>query len=124
MKNKFTHAVLILAVGSFLAGSAFAQTATQAPAQAGPGVVDPGHPRVNEVNKREQNQQDKIANGIKNGSLTPAEASKLERNEAQIQKHEQRLMNQNGGHLTKQEQARLNKAENRQSKAIYRAKHN
>ena len=128
MKNKFTNAMLILAVGSFLAGSALAQTATQpastAPATAGPGVVDPGHPRVNEVNSREQNQQNKIANGIKNGSLTPAEASKLEANEAQIQKHEQHLMNQNGGHLTKQEQQRLNRAENRQSRAIYKAKHN
>src|SRR5271157_535546 len=98
MTNKITKSLLVLAVGGLLvSGSALAQDSTQsAPATTGPGVVDPGHPRVNEVNSREQNQQNKIANGMKNGSLTPAEASKLENNEAQIQKHEQRMMNQNG----------------------------
>jgi hypothetical protein len=38
---------------------------------ASPGQVDPGHPRVNEVNARETNQQNRIANGVKNGTLTP-----------------------------------------------------
>jgi len=40
-------------------------------------VVDPGHPRVNEVNQREENQQKRIANGINNGSLSPQQASNL-----------------------------------------------
>ena len=57
MNNKFTNSLLILAVGGLmLAGSASAQTSTTT-SGAGPGVVDPGHPRVNEVNRREENQQ-------------------------------------------------------------------
>ena len=38
--------------GLMFVGSAVAQTATSG---AGPGVVNPGHPRVNEVNRRETN---------------------------------------------------------------------
>ena len=53
MNNTFTKSLLTLAVGGLmLAGSASAQTSTTS--GAGPGVVDPGHPRVNEVNKREE----------------------------------------------------------------------
>ena len=41
-----------------------------------PGVVDPGHPRVNEINAREGCQQQRIANGVKNGTLTPKQTAK------------------------------------------------
>src|SRR4029077_21273057 len=69
MTNKITNSLLVLAVGGLMfAGSAAAQTATTN-SGAGPGVVDPGHPRVNEVNQREANQQKRIANGINNGSM-------------------------------------------------------
>jgi len=126
MKNKVAHLLVVLAVGGLLlAGSAFAQTSTDPSAGgAGPGVVDPGHPRVNEVNNREANQQQRIANGIKNGQLTPAEASRLEKHEQTIENHEKRDMARNGGHLTKQEQERINKHLNQESKHIYRDKHN
>ena len=54
MKNKFGKSLVILAVGGLMiAGSASAQNSSGA----GPGVVDPGHPRVNQVNRREANQQ-------------------------------------------------------------------
>ncbi len=122
MNNKLTHSLLILAVGGLMTiGSASAQTSTSG---AGPGVVDPGHPRVNQVNRREARQQKRIANGINNGSLTPGEASRLEKREAGIQNQEQRDMAKHNGHLTKAEQAQLNRRENRTSRAIYRDKHN
>ncbi len=104
-------------------GSASAQTATTT-SGAGPGVVDPGHPRVNEVNKREANQQKRIANGINNGSLSPKETANLERREASVQKQEQADMAKHNGHLTKAEQRHLNHRENRISKSIYKDKHN
>ena len=126
MINKITDALLVLAVGVLMfAGSAAAQTATTTTTSgAGPGVVDPGHPRVNEVNRREQNQQKRIANGIHNGSLNPQEAANLEKREASVQKQEQADMAKHNGHLTKAEQRRLNQRENRISHSIYKDKHN
>ncbi|HZU45059.1 MAG TPA: hypothetical protein VE994_20445 [Terriglobales bacterium] len=121
MNNKLTNSLLILAVGLMMIGSAAAQTSTSG---AGPGVVDPNHPRVNQVNRRDGRQQKRIANGINNGSLTPKEASHLEKREASIQNQEQRDMAKHNGHLTKAEQNQLNRRQNRTSRAIYRDKHN
>ena len=83
MNNKFTKSLITLAVGGLmLAGSASAQTSTTT-SGAGPGVVDPGHPRVNQVNRREENQQQRIGNGVKSGLTTypllPMNSSTTER---------------------------------------------
>ena len=124
MINKITNSLLVLAVGGLMfAGSASVQTAGTA-SDAGPGVVDPGHPRVNEVNRREENQQKRIANGINNGSLSPKESANLEKREASVQKQEANDMAKHHGHLTKAEQRQLNHRENRISKSIYKDKHN
>ncbi len=121
MNNTFTNSLLILAVGGLmLAGSASAQTSTSG---AGPGVVDPGHPRVNQVNRREENQQQRIGNGIKSGKLNSTQAANLERREASVQNREQRDMAKNNGHLTKAEQNGINRQQNRISKSIYKDKH-
>jgi len=103
--------------------SAAAQTTTTI-SGAGPGVVDPGHPRVNEVNRREENQQKRIANGINNGSLNAHETANLERREASVQKQEQADMAKHNGHLTKTEQRQLNRRQDRISHSIYKDKHN
>jgi hypothetical protein len=124
MTNKITNSLLVLAVGGLIfAGSAVAQTATTT-SGAGPGVVDPGHPRVNEVNGRSENQQDRIARGINNGSLSPKETANLETREASVQKQEQADMAKHNGHLTKTEQNQLNRRQNRISHSIYKDKHN
>jgi len=123
MTNKITNSLLVLAVGGLMfAGSAAAQTTTNT-SGAGPGVVDPGHPRVNEVNKRQQNQQNRIANGVKNGKLTPQQTANLEKREASVDNREKRDMAKNGGHLTKAEQNGINRQQNRISKSIYKDKH-
>jgi len=121
MTNKITNSLLVLAVGGLMfAGSAAAQTATSG---AGPGVVDPGHPRVNEVNQREANQQKRIANGINNGSMNAHETANVERREASVQKQEQADMAKHNGHLTKAEQRQLNRRQDRISRTIYKDKH-
>jgi hypothetical protein len=121
MINKITKSLLTLAVGGLVfAGSAAAQTTTNT---SGAGVVDPGHPRVNQVNGREQNQQDRIANGVKNGSMSPKQASNVEKREAAVQQREKKDMAQHNGHLTKAEQNGINRQQNRISKTIYKDKH-
>ena len=107
-----------------LAGSAAAQTATNSNTSgAGAGVDDPNHPRVNQVNQREQNQQDRIANGIKNDKLTPGQAANLEKGQQRLQNNEKKDMAADNGHLTKKDQRQLNREANRQSKKIYKDKH-
>ncbi|MFZ1918333.1 MAG: hypothetical protein WAU58_12215 [Terriglobales bacterium] len=122
MKNTLTNSLLVLAVGGLLlAGSASAQTSTSG---TGPGVVDPGHPRVNQVNGREENQQQRIANGVKSGKLSAQQTSNLEKREASVQNREQKDMAAHNGHLTKAEQKGINRQQNRISKSIYKDKHN
>src|SRR5579863_6235433 len=124
MKNTITKSLLVLAVGGLmLVGAAATQTQDSNTSGAGPGVVDPGHPRVNEVNTREQNQQDRIANGVQNGTMTPGQASRVENREQNIENQEKADMAAHNGHLTKGEQKQLNKEQNRTSKQIYKDKH-
>jgi uncharacterized lipoprotein YajG len=122
MSTKMTHSLLVLAVGGLMfAGSAAAQTTTTS--GAGPGVVDPGHPRVNQVNGRETRQQQRIANGVNSGKLTPGQTANLEKREASVQAREQRDMAAHNGHLTKAEQRGINRQQNRISRSIYKDKH-
>jgi hypothetical protein len=122
MNNTFSKSLLILAVGGLmLAGSASAQTSTTS--GAGPGVKDPGHPRVNQVNKREEDQQQRIGNGVKSGKLTSQQTANLEKRETSVQNREQKDMAAHNGHLTKAEQKGINRQQNRISKSIYKDKH-
>src|SRR5580692_11718268 len=52
---------------------------------------------------RRENQQDRIANGVKNGSLTPHETSKLENKESKLNKEIHTDRKDNGGNLTNNE---------------------
>ena len=119
---KFKNALLALSFCALLAGSAFAQNPNTS--GAGPGKYDPDHPRVNQINQREQNQQNRIANGVKSGQLTPRETARLETRENRLVQNQKRDMAKDGGHLTKNNQAQLNREANRVSKGIYKDKHN
>lgn len=123
MNNTFSKSLLILAVGGLMvAGSAAAQTATTT-SGAGPGVKDPFHPRVNQVNRREGRQQKRIAKGIQNGKLNSQQAANLEKRETSVQNREQKDMAKHNGHLTKAEQKGINRQQNRISRSIYKDKH-
>lgn len=123
MTNKITKSILVLAVGGLIAvGSAAAQTQDSNTSGAGAGKVDPGHPRVNQVNQRETNQQNRIANGVKNDKLTPGQTARLEKGEQRLQNNEKKDMAKDNGHLTKQDQHQLNKEANHMSKRIAKDK--
>ena len=77
-----------------------------------------------EVGKRQENQQDRIAQGMKSGHLTSGEAAHLENNQARINNEVRNDRAANGGKLTAQEKAKVNRQQNRQSRQIYRDKHN
>jgi hypothetical protein len=83
----------------------------------------PDHPRVNEVNQRLDNQQARINQGLAGGTMTNKEAARDEKHDANIAKRESVDEAKHNGHLTKGEQNRLNRSENRNSRRIYRQKH-
>jgi hypothetical protein len=83
----------------------------------------PDHPRVNEVNQRLDNQQARINQGVANGTMTGKQAARDETHDANIAKRESVDEAKHNGHLTKGEQNRLNRSENRNSRRIYRQKH-
>ena len=78
----------------------------------------------NEVGQRKENQQDRIAQGIKSGQLTAGETAKLEGKEAKLNHETHEMREDNGGKLTPQEKAKVNRQQNRLSKQIYNKKHN
>lgn len=85
------------------------------------GAVD--HFGNSEVGRREENQQDRIAQGIKSGHLNAGKTANLENREAGINQEVRADRHANGGKLTGAEKAQVNRQQNRVSKAIYKAKH-
>ena len=83
----------------------------------------PDHPRENEVNQRLDNQQARIDQGLANGTMSGKQAARDEKHDENIAQREAVDESKHNGHITKAEQARLNKSENKNSKRIYRQKH-
>jgi len=78
----------------------------------------------NKVDQRRENQQDRIAQGVRSGSLTAGETAKIETQEAKINKEVRADRAANGGKLTPAEKQQINRQQNGESRRIYRAKHN
>ena len=74
-----------------------------------------------QIRQRQENQQDRIGEGVENGTLSPKETSRLEHQEARLNT-EIRHDRQNGG-LTPQDRRQINHQQNVMSRKIYRAKH-
>ena len=100
--NNMTRIISTLALLGLVAGAAPAQT----------------------VDQRHYNQQQRIDQGLRNGSMTPGEARGVEWQQRSIDAQEARMRDRNGGHLTGYDRALLQHREDRASRHIYRAKHN
>lgn len=114
MKTVMTSRFSLLAFGTvaaFASAAAMAQTST---------TDVPGHPRVNEVNQRLDNQQNRIQNGVADGQMNAKQAARDEKQDANIAQRESRDEAEHGGHLTKQEQKNLNKSLNHDSNRIHK----
>ncbi len=99
---------------TMFAGVASAQTTPQ-PA---PDGQRPG------VNQRLENQHDRIHAGVQDGQLTKGEATRLKADDAAIHAEEKVDRRAHDGHLTKGEKKQLNRQLNRNSRRIYRDRHN
>ena len=77
-----------------------------------------------DINQRKVDQQDRIAQGVKSGQLTAGETSRLEHQEAGINKEERGMRAQDNGHLTKADRQTIHQQQNQESRRIYRGKHN
>ena len=102
MKKNFIAAGLLLAFVS-VASAGFAQTKTPV------------------VKERQENQQQRIAEGVKDGELTANETKHLEGREVKIQ-HDKKEAKADGV-VTRKERVKLHREQNRASRAIYRQKH-
>ena len=88
--------------------------------------VNHGRPQtmaMSAVNERRDVQQQRIANGVSSGALTPHETRNIESREANInqQVHNDRVAN--GGTLTPQERQQVNREQNNVSRSINNQKH-
>jgi hypothetical protein len=77
----------------------------------------------NEVGQRRQNQQNRIAQGVRSGSLKAGQTVRLENREQGINQKISADRQANGGKLTGQQKQQINHAQNGASRQIYRAKH-
>ncbi len=82
------------------------------------------HPGNSEVGQRQENQQDRIAQGVKSGQLTAGETAKLENQQQGINKEVGGMRQANGGKLTNADKKAVNQQQNQASKNIYNKKHN
>jgi hypothetical protein len=120
------------------AGASTVLAQDQSPSQSSPATATPATPAQqpiakkptaahygnNKVGQRRENQQDRIAQGVKSGQLTAGETAKLEKQQKGINKQVSKDRKANGGTLTASEKKQINKEQNQASRNIYRKKHN
>jgi len=73
------------------------------------------------IDAREMNQRMRIREGVRSGELTPREAMRLRRGEAHIRRMEWRDRRYG---VTQRERIEMNRALERESRRIWRLKHN
>ena len=78
----------------------------------------------NEVGQRRENQQDRVAQGIRSGQMAPGEVARTENREQGINQQIHADRQANGRKLTGGEKAQINREQNGASRQIYREKHN
>jgi len=104
-----------------LFGAALAALALPGMAQ---NATDPVPVTSKTIQERKQDQQERIANGVKSGQLTSGEATNLEQKEAGLNREENQMKQQNGGTLNYADKKQLTEQQNGLSKQISADKHN
>src|ERR1700688_2172883 len=99
--TRFLSAAVIAAALVGAAGTASADTTWQK-----------NHPRREQVNHRLANQNKRIHQDVRNGTLTKGQAAALHKDDHQVRQEERDMASQHGGHITGSEQKVLNSQEN------------
>lgn len=81
------------------------------------------HDGKGEIGQREENQQDRIAQGVRSGQLTAGETRNLEKKEQGINREVSGMRQANGGKLTNADKRAVNQQQNKVSRQIYTDKH-
>jgi Skp family chaperone for outer membrane proteins len=102
--NTIKTTLAALLIGAFTL-PAFAQSPTATPG----------------LDQRQANQEKRIEQGVKSGQLTKREAARLEKREGKLEADKQAA--KADGKVTKAERRKLNREADRDSRAIYRQKH-
>jgi hypothetical protein len=76
------------------------------------------HPRRAEVIHRLDNQNARIHDEVQDGQISKQQAANLHHQDHQIRQEERDMASQDGGHITRQEDATLNQQENHVSREI------
>ncbi|RZU41546.1 YXWGXW repeat-containing protein [Edaphobacter modestus] len=79
---------------------------------------------MSRVGERGDIQQQRVANGVHSGQLTPHETGSIEHNEARINQQVHADREANGGHLNQQERQQVNHEQNHVSQQIHNDTHN
>jgi len=106
-KKTLTFAAAIVSLAALVGTTASAETTWQK-----------NHPRRTQVNGRLNNQNRRIHQDVKNGTLSKGQAAQLHHEDHQIRQEERDMASQNGSHITKGEQHVLNQQENAVSNQI------
>ena len=105
------HTIAAVVFAAFIApGFAAAQTTPPKDPAATPGI-----------DKRQDNQQKRIDQGVQSGQLNEKEAARMDKGQARVEKMESKA--KSDGVVTKDERRRLHHAQNNESKRIHRQKH-
>ena len=85
-------------------------------------TADADAQRTPRVDQRQSNQKYRTRQGVRSGELTRREAKSIRRSTKRVNRYEKRA--KSDGTVTRRERVRLNRMENRNSRKIYRKKHN
>jgi hypothetical protein len=94
------------ALCTLLTGAAFAQVTGQT------------------IQNRKNDQQGRIAQGVRSGQLTRGETRNVESRERSVNREEHAMRRADGGHLTGGDKAALTRRQNNISRSISKDKHN
>jgi hypothetical protein len=76
------------------------------------------------IQERKNDQQGRIAQGVRSGQLTRGETRNVESRERSVNREEHAMRRADGGHLTGADKAALTRRQNNISHSIYKDKHN
>jgi len=125
MSSKLSKWIVVPAAVLWFGSVALAQdTSSSGSSTQGSGTTKSTQAKQPTIAERKENQQDRIANGVKSGQLTAGETSNLESKEAAINGETRADRAANGGKLTPAEKQQINQQQNQVSKQIYQDKHN